>query len=126
MRVFTGIIILFLFLLGIGIYMEIVISRQSEALQEALDRLEVTVLKNDFASLEEEINKVDRLWTAIRKVWVLIIDHRELDEFELSLARAKAYLENQVYIFALAEIVQMKQIINQIPDKQRLSLENIL
>ncbi|HHU81776.1 MAG TPA: DUF4363 family protein [Firmicutes bacterium] len=126
MRVFIGIIIFFLFLLGLGVYMEIVISRQSEALLQTLDGLEMEVLKNDFAALEEQVKKLNRLWTATRKVWVLLIDHRELDEFELSLARAKSYLENQVYIFALTEIVQMKQIINQIPDKQRLSLENIL
>lgn len=126
MRVFIGIIIFFLFLLGLGVYMEIVISRQSEALLQTLDGLEMEVLKNDFAALEEQVKKLNQLWTATRKVWVLLIDHRELDEFELSLARAKSYLENQVYIFALTEIVQMKQIINQIPDKQRLSLENIL
>ncbi|NLW09424.1 MAG: DUF4363 family protein [Firmicutes bacterium] len=126
MRVFIGIMVLFLFLLGIGFYMEIVIGRQSEALLQALDQLEATVLKNDFAGLDEQVKKVNQLWTATRRVWVLLIDHQELDEFELALARAKSYLENQVYIFALTEIVQMKQIINQIPDKQRLSLENIL
>ena len=126
MRVFIGIMVLFLFLLGIGFYMEIVIGRQSEALLQALDQLEATVLKNDFAGLDEQVKKVNQLWTATRRGWVLLIDHQELDEFELALARAKSYLENQVYIFALTEIVQMKQIINQIPDKQRLSLENIL
>ncbi|NLZ44144.1 MAG: DUF4363 family protein [Clostridia bacterium] len=126
MRVFAGIVIFFLFFLGLGYYMETVISRQSGDLQQALDQLESAVLKSDFAALEEEVKQVNKLWTATRKVWVLLIDHRELDEFELSLARAKAYLENQVYIFALAEIVQMKQIINQIPDKQKLSLENVL
>ncbi|NLY88702.1 MAG: DUF4363 family protein [Firmicutes bacterium] len=126
MKVFIGIVIFFFLLLGMGFYMETVIGRQSEDLLQALDRLELEVLKNDFAALEEQIKKLNQLWTATRKVWVLLIDHRELDEFELSLARAKSYLDNQVYIFALTEIVQMKQIINQIPDKQRLSLENIL
>jgi hypothetical protein len=126
MRVFTGIIIFFLFFLGLGLYMERIITRQSGDLQQALNRLEAAVLTSDFAALEEQVKSLNQLWTATRKVWVLLIDHRELDEFELSLARAKSYLENQVYIFALAEIVQMKQIINQIPDKQKLSLENVL
>lgn len=125
MRVFIGIILFFFLLLGLSIYMEIVISRQSENLLMELDRLESEVIKYDFPALEKQVKKINQLWTDTRKVWVLLIDHQELDEFELSLARAKSYLENQVYIFALTEIVQMKQIINQIPDKQRLSLENV-
>jgi|SRR5690554_2271983 len=125
MRVFIGIILFFFLLLGLSIYMEIVISRQSENLLMELDRLESEVIKYDFPALEKQVKKINQLWTDTRKVWVLLIDHQELDEFELSLARAKSYLENQDYITALTEIVQMKQIINQIPDKQRLSLENV-
>jgi|SRR5690554_141421 len=126
MRVFTGIIIFFLILLGLSIYMEITINRQAKELMTALNHLQSHVIKADYQAVEEQIKKIDHLWSRTRKIWVLLIDHRELDEFELSLSKTKSYLVNQVYIFAQVEIAQMKQIINQIPDKQNLSLENIL
>ncbi len=126
MRVLTGIVIFFLFLLGLAVYMESTIIRQGKELLTALNHLHSHVIKADYEAIEEQLKEIDRLWVETRKLWVLIIDHQELDEFELSLAKTKSYLVNRAYLFAQVEIAQMKQIINQIPDKQILSLENIL
>lgn len=106
--------------------METTIIRQAKELLTALHHLHSHVIKADYHAVEEQLKKIDHLWVETRKLWVLIIDHQELDEFELSLAKTKSYLSNRAYLFAQVEIAQMKQIINQIPDKQTLSLENIL
>ena len=64
-----------------------------------------------------------------RRLWVLLIDHHELEEFELVLARVKAlFLRGEapeITPFLLAEISAMKQLATQIADQQSLTLENI-
>jgi len=96
--------------------------------------LEKSIIRKNQQETSDKLDRIETLWMNWRKLWVLLIDHHELENFELSLARTKAFLrarglkheQTQDNIcFALAEIATMKQLATQIPDKQSLTLENV-
>ncbi len=125
MKVFIGVIIFFLIFLVLGWYAEITIARQSEELLSEIEKLATSVKKLDTTEISKQLEKINKSWIKSRKIWVLLIDHQDLDEFELYLARTKSFLGNEAYILALSGIAEMKQTINRIPDQIRLTLENI-
>lgn len=125
MKVFTGVIIFFLFFFIFGWYTEMIIAKQAEAILTELERLATQVKSADPAAIAAQLTVINQLWVKARNFWVLLIDHHDLDDFEVVLARTKSFLDNNAPVLALSEIATLKQIIYRIPDQLRLNLENI-
>lgn len=125
MKVFTGVIIFFIIFSVLGWYTEVTIGRQAEAILTELERLATYVKANDPAAIDTQLEVINQLWVRARNIWVLLIDHHDMDHFEVSLARTKSFLQNDATVLALSGIAELKQIIYRIPDQLRLTLENI-
>lgn len=125
MRVFAGVIIFFLVFSVAGWYTELIIARQAEEILTQLERLATLVKKGELEAITAQLETVNHLWVKARNVWVLLIDHHDLNAFEVALARTKAYLDNQEPVLAMSELAELKQIIYRIPDELRLTWENI-
>lgn len=129
MRIIIIVLFLLVLLIGSGIYTESTLKKQAAKLQAALTGLEESILAENRAETQDRLHIIETLWMSWRRLWVLLIDHHELEEFELVLARAKAlFLRGrtpEITPFLLAEISAMKQLATQIADQQSLTLENI-
>lgn len=129
MKIIVIVLILLVILIGSGIYTESALEKQAAKLQATLAGLEESILQQNREEAQIRLKIIESLWMSWRKLWVLLIDHHELEEFELVLARTKALFSRgqtrEITPFILAEIVTMKQIATQIADKQSLTLENI-
>ncbi|NLY91999.1 MAG: DUF4363 family protein [Firmicutes bacterium] len=125
MKVFVGVLIFFLIFSILGWYTEKIIADQADAILTQLENLATYVKAADVEAITAQLETVNRLWVKARNVWVLLIDHHDLDSFEVALARTKAYLENKAPVLAMSEIAELKQIIYRIPDQLRLNWENI-
>jgi predicted PurR-regulated permease PerM len=125
LKVFIGVVIFFLIFLVLGWYAEVTIAQQAEELLSEIEKLATSVKNLDTAQISTQLEKINKSWIKSRKIWVLLIDHQDLDEFELYLARTKSFLANEADVLALSGIAEMKQTINRIPDQIRLTLENI-
>ncbi|MBA2132832.1 DUF4363 family protein [Capillibacterium thermochitinicola] len=125
MKVFTGVIIFFLFFLAFGWYTEIIIAKQAEVILTELERLATYVKNADQETIATQLQVINQLWVKARNFWVLLIDHHDMDDFEVALARTKAFLDNNAPVLALSGIAELKQIIYRIPDQLRLNLENL-
>ncbi|HHU50686.1 MAG TPA: DUF4363 family protein [Firmicutes bacterium] len=129
MRIIIIVLFLLALLIGSGIYTESALKKQAAKLQSALTGLEESILAENRAETQDRLNIIETLWMSWRRLWVLLIDHHELEEFELVLARVKAlFLRGEapeITPFLLAEISAMKQLATQIADQQSLTLENI-
>ncbi|NLW56682.1 MAG: DUF4363 family protein [Firmicutes bacterium] len=125
MKLFIYVVILTLVFLGLGWYSEILIAQQAETILSELENLASSVKDGKTAEIDQHLERINHFWLTSRRIWVLLIDHHDLDDFELYLARTKSHLANNAHILALAGIAEMKQTINRIPDQLRLNLENI-
>jgi hypothetical protein len=125
MKVFVGIMLFFLLFFALGWYTEVMITNQAAAILDQLEMLATYVKTTEMDVIEDQIEIIDHLWVKARNYWVLLIDHHDLDQFEVALARTKAFLDNNAPVFALSEIAALKQIIYRIPDELDLTWENI-
>ena len=125
MKVAVGVFLFFFLFFIVGWYTELIIARQAEEILTQLEKLATLVKINDPKGITAQLETINQLWVKARNVWVLLIDHHDLDRFEVALARAKAYLDNYAPVLAISEIAELKQIIYRIPDQLRLNWENI-
>mgnify|MGYP001496015146 FL=1 len=125
MKVFTGVIIFFILFFTLGWYTEVIIAQQAEEILTELERLATYVKTADPETITAQLKVINQLWVKARNFWVLLIDHHDMDDFEVALARMKSFLDNNAPVLALSGIAELKQIIYRIPDQLRLNLENL-
>jgi len=125
MKVFAGVIIFFILFFTLGWYTEVIIAQQAEEILTELERLATYVKTADPETITAQLKVINQLWVKARNFWVLLIDHHDMDDFEVVLARTKSFLDNNAPVLALSGIAELKQIIYRIPDQLRLNLENL-
>jgi hypothetical protein len=125
MKVFAGVIIFFILFFTLGWYTEVIIAQQAEEILTELERLATYVKTADPETITAQLKVINQLWVKARNFWVLLIDHHDMDDFEVALARTKSFLDNNAPVLALSGIAELKQIIYRIPDQLRLNLENL-
>ena len=59
-------------------------------------------------------------------VVAIILDHQEIDNIEFSLAKIKEYVASRDLPLALGQLSELKLMIEHIPRKEAVNLENIL
>lgn len=111
-------------LVGTGtiLYLE----RTATGLAQLLLATQDAVLVEDWNKAEEMLNASLARWEALQQAWSALINHKEVDEIQMTLERAKEYVANQEKTSALAELAVAKLLVEHVPGKEKLSLSNIL
>ena len=125
MKIFVVVMIFFILFFAVGWFTEMMIAKQAAAILAQLEELATCVKAAEPEAIDGQLENINQLWVKARNYWVLLIDHHDLDHFEVALARAKAFLDNNAPVLALSEIAALKQIIYRIPDELHLTWENI-
>ena len=60
-----------------------------------------------------------------KKTWSTLIDHEEIDNIDMTFARLKAFLEAEDTSSALSEATMLIKSITHIPEREKLSLDNL-
>ena len=66
-----------------------IIAKQAEAILTELERLATQVKSADPAAIAAQLTVINQLWVKARNFWVLLIDHHDLDDFEVALSADK-------------------------------------
>jgi hypothetical protein len=64
-------------------------------------------------------------WYEVKKVWILFLNQRDLDNIESSIRQLNIYIENEEKILAQAELEHLIVLFYIIDESESLTLENI-
>lgn len=114
-----GIIILIIF---IGYFWEInILNSSSETLLE-----KVSEVKENVENGYEKVNELYNEWKKINNVWSNIVIHSELEKIELAILCTKTDIKRKNYDEALNELTKIEFLLNNILEKEKFSVKNIL
>ncbi|MGE5458328.1 MAG: DUF4363 family protein, partial [Methanococcaceae archaeon] len=65
-------------------------------------------------------------WNHMKDKWALLLDHQEIDNINISLSKMKEYIKGKNKNDSLAEVSTLKLLFIHIPEKEAISLKNIL
>ncbi len=89
-----------------------------EQVQQAVERGDWMDGQRSFAILEAD-------WNRTHGNWAMITDHTELDNLELSLVRLQKFIEARDEINARVEAGEALDMIRHIPERDRLTWQNV-
>ncbi len=95
-------------------------------LSDGFAMLSQTIEEQSWKSAIKQLSEINKQWEKNRERLNLFINHQEIHEIDLSLARAKQYIQQKEISTSLAEIEVLKKLIYMIKEDESLMLNNIL
>lgn len=117
--------LLLLFILTASIISQLLISKDSQRLEIAIDRVLKSTENDDWTSAKEETEELSKKWRSVMGLWSALIDHDEIDNIDVTLLRLKSLINSRDKATALCEATALKKYIGHIPEKEKLNIENL-
>lgn len=125
MRSILLIIVTLGLILGVGYYTISEVSGTSEVLLSHCNDIKAGVRDGEWEKALEHLKRFEDFWNGVKPLWAILIDHTEIDNIDMALAKIEQYIKTGEKGLALGELSSLELLIRHIPDKEKLSLENI-
>jgi uncharacterized protein YxeA len=125
MKTIIIIAILLVLVIGIGVFFQSMLVRESRGMNTGLQETADLIREQKWEEAETRLRQISGQWQRKRKKWQAVSNHTEIGYIDESLARLEVFVSLQEDKDCLAEIAVLKQNIIFIPDKEKLTLSNI-
>ena len=119
------IIILTAFIIGMSIFSEQLLRRDSDSLNAKIDLTVKYAEKENWKSAESSVNELGEIWSDVKGNWSALIDHMEIDNIDVTLSQLQTLVKAKELPDTLSESAALKTYIGHIPEKEKLKLENL-
>lgn len=124
-KIIVTIISLLVLIIASGLYTTHILSKDSQRLVKSINEIEYLVQDNELEKANNLVDELQKDWLKTSRIWSMLIDHIEVDNIQTSLTRTAKYIKLEEEDDALAEISVLRQFIEHIVKKEKLTLENI-
>ncbi len=126
MRLLVGVITIVLFLIGSGFWINDQLLDSSNRLISQIDKVSRQVSEEDWAGAQMQADELEKRWKQEAHWWPVFLEHQEMDNIEFSLARCQKYVTARDDALAMGQLSEIRLMIEHIPRKEQINLENIL
>ncbi|MBP8818915.1 MAG: DUF4363 family protein [Syntrophomonadaceae bacterium] len=125
MRLLTTLAVILALIIGMSAWFNHSLQTSSDDLTRQIQLVSSTIRQQDWETAVKHSEKLEKLWEQKAKWWPVFLDHQEMDNIEFSLARVKEYVTSQDDALSLGQLSELKLMIEHIPRKEAVNLENI-
>ncbi len=126
MRLFIGILVTLGLLIGSGIWINDWLLDSSLRLVQQIEAVNGQIHAGDWAEASVQVDELERKWDKEAKWWPVFLEHQEMDNIEFSLARCQEYVSWRDDSLSMGQLAEIRLMIEHIPRKEEINLENIL
>jgi hypothetical protein len=98
----------------------------SNSIEKKLDVIEQDIKSEKWMSAKTNADDLEKIWGKISNKWAILIEHREIDDIDMSLSKLESFIETKDKDLSLSELKTLKELYSHIPSNEKLTLENIL
>ncbi|HOA54074.1 MAG: DUF4363 family protein [Acetivibrionales bacterium] len=124
-RVIGAITVLTALIIISGLFTLRILQKDSEKLTAGIESIRNDIRSGKWDHASETLHDISKDWDSTKKTWSTLIDHEEIDNIDMTLARLKAFLEAEDTSSALSEATMLIKSITHIPEREKLSLDNL-
>jgi polyisoprenoid-binding protein YceI len=123
---------LLLIILPLSLFLFLVSAAQRHLKQDAyalythLEAVHAAAEQKDWSLAQTAMESAQDQWQPSKERWKAIMDHMEVDRIEMSFTRVKAWITLEQQKDCLNELAALMQMLRHVPEKERLTLSNIL
>jgi len=125
MRIYIGVSVVFALVLALGLFTLDGLGDSAGKMVAGFDGLESAIASGNWEEAAESIGKMQDLWSGYKGWWAIVVDHQEIDNIDMALVRVNKYVNMHDRAMAAGELAVLRQMLEHIPDKERVNLKNI-
>ncbi len=126
MKIVIVMLVIILAFFAMSIYGHIQMKNTAEQLSKKLDRIEDRIEKEDWTLGQEYMDELKASWSRVKRKWTITLDHEEIDNIDVTVARIDQFIKTREKPSAMAEIAVLRLYILHIPEKEAFRLSNLL
>ena len=126
MRLLIGVLVTLGLLIGSGIWINAWLQDSSRRLVQQIEAVNGQIETGDWAQAFVQVEELERKWDQEAKWWPVFLEHQEMDNIEFSLARCQEYVAWRNDALSMGQLAETRLMIEHIPRKEEINLENIL
>jgi len=126
MRIYVAVIAVLIVVLAFGVYNVNALEKDTQQMMTGFENLEADIATGNWHAASKGMEQVQEQWSAHKGRWAMVIDHQEIDNIDMAIARVTKYIEQKDSTMASGEASVLKQLLEHIPKKEKINLKNIL
>lgn len=126
MKTLIATLVLFAVLIGFGTFAYYYIDHTADKLVSQASLVERHGNKENWSQAEKDFSGLHSAWISSSTKWTVLIDHSELDNINISLAKVGEYIKAKDIPGFKSEVAELKLLLKHIPEKEALNLKNVL
>jgi hypothetical protein len=119
------IVITLCIILGAGYYTITEVTKTADTLISKSGVIKTDIENENWDRALSGLMEFKSFWNDVKSLWTILINHTEIDSIDMALARIEQYISTREKGLALGEMSLLELMIKHIPEKERLTLENI-
>lgn len=126
MRVLVSLLAILVSIVALGLWSNYSLELSADDLSEQIDQVMVVIEHEQWEKAARQTADIEKCWAQSARWWPFFLDHQEMDNIEFSLARVKEYVKNRDAALSLGQLSEVRLMLKHIPEKEALSIRNIL
>ena len=118
-----AILLIFLIIFGVLSYQKIQLA--AEELLSKINSIEALVNMERWGEAEAALDELKETWKGTSSLWGILLNHREMENIELSIAKLDRLIATKNMTLIPSEIATLRLFIGHIPEKEAFMLKNI-
>ncbi len=124
--IIASLVILTALVLFSGLYTHKLLHDDSDRLVRTIDEIIESSRSGDWKRSSDGIRRMSSDWSKMKGIWSSLIDHQEIDNIDITLSRLQMMIEIEDTSALIPEAAALRKIISHIPEKEKLTLDNLL
>jgi len=108
-----------------GAYFQRYLEKTAAELSLELEKVKDKVAEGNWEESKEAFISFNKKWERVRKNWAMFTNHFEIDNIEMKLVRSQEFIEAKDRVNAAVELSEAIMLLEHIPERERLTLQNI-
>jgi len=101
------------------------LENDTETLGNLLSRIEEEITHNRWEEAVKIQNQLNVQWSKYKKIWPMLIDHADVDKVTAYISELGVFITKKDEIMAASRLAVLKLLMQNIPEKEYVILQNI-
>jgi hypothetical protein len=123
---YFSVLVIVALIISSGIISQNYLDRTAAEMLASLETVKNNIEQSNWETSLASYTAFCESWQPVRENWVLFIDHDQINNVEIKLARLGEQLKAREQTETLAELSEIILLLQQIPESERLTWRNIL
>lgn len=125
MRTFISVLIALVIFFGLAWWNSSYLTKTSKQLADQAEKLRKAIIEESWDDADTAIIGIRRLWGQHKKIWLLLVDHDDIDDIDEIIYKIDEMVNLREKEQALSDIAELRFLVQDLADKEVLSLANI-